>query len=35
MEINDMEHFNDVIDAADKLTAHLKVFGTFKKGILK
>jgi hypothetical protein len=30
-----MEHFNEVIDAAGKLTAHLKVFGVFKKGFLK
>ena len=35
MEISDMEHFNEVIDAAGKLTAHLKVFGVFKKGFLK
>lgn len=35
MEINDTEHFNDVIAEIDKITAHLKVFGVFKKGILK
>ncbi|HEX8676562.1 MAG TPA: chorismate mutase, partial [Segetibacter sp.] len=35
MEISDMGHFNEVIDAAGKLTAHLKVFGAFKKGFLK
>ncbi len=35
MEINDMGHFSEVIHAAEKLTAHLKVFGAFKKGILK
>jgi len=35
MEISDVGHFNEVIDAAEKLTVHLKVFGAFKKGILK
>lgn len=35
MEINNMEHLNEVIEEADKLTAHLKVFGAFKKGALK
>lgn len=35
MEINDIEHFNQVIEAIKKITAHLQVFGTFKKGILK
>ncbi len=35
MEINNIEHFNEVIEAADKLTAHLQVFGAFKKGNLK
>ncbi|WP_018612455.1 prephenate dehydratase [Segetibacter koreensis] len=35
MEIKDMDHFNEVFEATDKLTAHLKVFGAFKKGNLK
>ncbi|MEJ7684738.1 MAG: prephenate dehydratase domain-containing protein [Segetibacter sp.] len=35
MEIDNMEQFNEVIEAADKLTAHLQIFGAFKKGNLK
>lgn len=35
MEINDLEHFNQVIEGINKITVHLKVFGTFKKGSLK
>lgn len=35
MEINDIAHFNEVIAEIDKITVHLKVFGTFKKGSLK
>jgi prephenate dehydratase len=35
MEISDTDHFNQVIESVNKITAHLKVFGTFKKGTLK
>lgn len=35
MEINDTEHFDDVIAEMNKITVHLKVFGAFKKGTLK
>lgn len=35
MEIENREQFNDVISDLDSLTVHLKVFGTYKKGILK
>jgi prephenate dehydratase len=35
MEIDSREQLEDVISETDKLTAHLKVFGAFKKGILR
>jgi prephenate dehydratase len=35
MEIGTMEQFKAVIDEITKLTAHLKVFGIYKKGVLK
>lgn len=35
MEIENVDHFNEVIAEMNNLTAHLKVFGTYKKGILK
>ncbi len=35
MEIDGINHLNSVISELNTLTAHLKVFGTYKKGILK
>lgn len=35
MEIEDVDHFNEVVAALTKLTVHLKIFGIYKKGILK
>ena len=35
MEIEALNDFIGVIEEMDKLTAHLKVFGTYKKGILQ
>ena len=35
MEISDMKQFKEVIEEMDKLTVHQKVFGAFKKAILK
>lgn len=35
MEIESQDQFNDVVQEMQPLTAHLKVFGTYKKGILK
>jgi prephenate dehydratase len=35
MEIESLDQFNAVIQEIQALTAHLKVFGTYKKGVLK
>lgn len=35
MEIENIDQFNEVIGEMNNLTVHLKVFGTYKKGILK
>jgi len=35
MEIEHIEQFNQVTSEIDNLTVHFKVFGTYKKGILK
>ena len=35
MEINNKEQLDEVMEEADKLTVHLKVFGAFKKGNLR